>query len=382
MSQRRILYILFVVVVAVISGVSGVAAGSMAVYRALSNTSTVEAKPAFVVDEPQGIETNIQLSTTTYETTIVQAVEKAGPAVVTVVGVNQVEQSILSQAEDQTVGGSGVFISKEGYVITNNHVVENTSRLSVVLANGTELPATLIGTEKYADLAVLKIDGEVPASASLGNSDGLKPGETVIAIGSPLGDFKNTVTVGVVSATGRMIDTGQGYEIEGLIQTDAAINSGNSGGPLINLAGEVIGINTLIIRGSILGSAPTEGLGFAIPSNLARIIAEQIIHQGYFSRPYLGIQMQPITPNIAEAYDFPVEWGVYITDVNPNSPAGRSNLHSGDIITKIGDIAIDENHTFVNTLFTYQPGETVTIEILRGDSVTQIEVTFGETMSG
>ncbi|MCJ7662263.1 MAG: trypsin-like peptidase domain-containing protein, partial [Anaerolineales bacterium] len=374
MSHRRILYILFVVIVAGISGLSGVVAGSMAVYRALSNASTDEANPAFVVDEPLITKTIVQLSTTTYETTIVQADEKTGPAVVTVVGVNQVKQSVSGQIEDQPVGGSGFFISEEGYVITNNHVVDNARRLSVILANGTELPATLIGTEKYADLAVLKIDGEVPAVANLGNSDGLKPGETVIAIGSPLGDFKNTVTVGVVSATGRMIDTGQGYEIEGLIQTDAAINSGNSGGPLINLAGEVIGINTLIIRGSILGSAPAEGLGFAIPSNLARIIAEQIIHQGYFSRPYLGIHMQSITPNIAEAYDFPVEWGVYVTEVEPNSPAGRSNLQPGDIITKIGDIALDEEHTFVNALFAFQPGETVTIEILRGDSAIQIQV--------
>ncbi len=382
MSHRRILYILFVVIVAGISGLSGVAAGSMVVFRALSNASSDEAKPAFVVDEPLVTETKVQLSTTTYETTIVKAVEKTGPAVVSVVGVNQETQSNFGQKEDQLVGGSGVFISEEGYVITNNHVVENARRLSVILANGTELPATLIGTEKYADLAVLKIDGEVPAVANLGNSDGLKPGETVIAIGSPLGDFKNTVTVGVVSATGRMIDTGQGYQIEGLIQTDAAINSGNSGGPLINLAGEVIGINTLIIRGSILGSAPAEGLGFAIPSNLARIIAEQITQKGYFSRPYLGIHMQPITPNIAEVYGFSVEWGVYVTEVEPNSPAGRSNLQPGDIITKIGDIALDEEHTFVNALFAFQPGETVTIEILRGDSVIQIQVTFGETMSG
>jgi 2-alkenal reductase len=382
MSHRRIPYILFVVIVAGISGLSGVAAGSMAVYRALNNASTDEAKSAFVVDEPLVTKTKVQLSTTTYETTIVQAVEKTGPAVVTVVGVNQVKQSVLGQIEDQSVGGSGVFISEEGYVITNNHVVENANRLSVILANGAELPATLIGTEKYADLAVLKIDGEVPAVLNLGNSDDLKPGETVIAIGSPLGDFKNTVTVGVVSATGRMIDTGRGYEIEDLIQTDAAINSGNSGGPLINLAGEVIGINTLIIRGSFLGSAPAEGLGFAIPSNLVRIIAEQIIQKGYFSRPYLGIHMQPITPNIAEAYSFPVEWGVYVTEVEPNSPAGRSNLQPGDIINKIGDIALDEDHTFVNALFAFQPGETVTIEILRGDSVIQIQVTFGETMSG
>ncbi len=144
----------------------------------------------------------------------------------------------------------------------------------------------------------------------------------------------------------------------------------------------MIGIKTLIIRASILGSAPAEGFGYAIPSYLARIIAEQIIQKGYFSRPYLGTHMQPITPNIAKAYDFPVEWGVYVTEVELNSPAGRINLQPGDIITKLGDIALDEVHTFVNALFTFQPGETVTIEILRGDSAILIQVTFGETMSG
>jgi len=164
----------------------------------------------------------------------------------------------------------------------------------------------------------------------------LNPGEMVIAIGSPLGDFKNTVTVGVVSATGRSIDTGQGYQIEGLIQTDAAINQGNSGGPLVNLASEVIGINTLIVRGSGIG-AIAEGLGFAIPANTARAVAEQIMQKGYFSRPYMGIRWQSITPNIAAAYNLPVQWGVYVTEVTTGSPASKADLQPGDIITRIGD---------------------------------------------
>ena len=142
--------------------------------------------------------------------------------------------------------------------------------------------------------------------ATLGNSDVLNPGETVIAIGSPLGDFKNTVTVGVVSATGRSIDTGNGYTIDGLIQTDAAINQGNSGGPLVNLAGEVIAINTLIVRNSGSGTV-AEGLGFAIPINTAQAVADQIIQNGYISRPYMGINFQPITPDIANAYNLPVQ---------------------------------------------------------------------------
>jgi S1-C subfamily serine protease len=144
----------------------------------------------------------------------------------------------------------------------------------------------------------------------------------------------------------------------------------------------VIGINTLIIRGSILGSAPAEGLGFVIPSNLVGIITKQVIQEGYFTRPYLGIHLYPITPNIAKAYDFTVEWGAYVTEVELNNLAGRSNLQPGDIIIKIGDIALDEEHTFVNEMFAFQPGEPVTTEILRGDSAIWIQITFGETMSG
>ena len=133
-----------------------------------------------------------------------------------------------------------------------------------------------------------------------------------------------------------MLDTGLGYEIENLIQTDAAINSGNSGGPLVNLEGEIIGINTLVIRGTNMGSAIAEGLGFAIPASTVRVVVEQLIQKGFFSRPYLGINMQPITPDISSIYDLPVEWGVYITSVEENSPAGVSGLQQGDIITKMG----------------------------------------------
>ena len=142
----------------------------------------------------------------------------------------------------------------------------------------------------------------------------------------------------------------------------------------------MIGINTLIIRISILGSAPAKGIGFANTSNLVGIIAEQVI-QEYFSRPHLGINIQPTSPNFGQAYDFPIKWGAYLTGVELINLAGRSNLQPGDIITKIGDIALDEEHTFVNEMFAFQPGEPLAIEILRGDSAIRIQVTFGETMS-
>ena len=182
-----------------------------------------------------------------------------------------------------------------------------------------------MGTDIYSDIAVLKADGKVPAVASLGNSDVLNPGESVIAIGSPLGNFKNTVTVGVVSATGRSIDTGNGYQIEDLIQTDAAINHGNSGGPLVDLAGEVIGINTLVVRNSGMGDV-AEGLGFAIPINTAQVVAQQIIQKGYFTRPYMGISFQPIDPSIAARYNLPAQWGVYVTEWLSGSPASQAGL--------------------------------------------------------
>jgi serine protease Do len=260
------------------------------------------------------------IESTEVETTITQVVQDVGPSVVTVVGTIPGQATFFGRTADQSTSGSGVFISAEGYILTNNHVVEGASDLEIILSDGSRHSAELVGTDIYADLAVLKTEQTPPTVAALGNSDVLRPGETVIAIGSPLGDFTNSVTVGVVSATGRSIDTGQGYQIEGLVQTDAAINEGNSGGPLVNLAGQVVGINTLVVRSSGSGTV-AEGLGFAIPANTARAVAEQIMEKGYFSRPYLGISWQLVTPRIARIYNLPVEWGVYVTQVATGSPA-------------------------------------------------------------
>jgi serine protease Do len=187
--------------------------------------------------------------------------------------------------------------------------------------------------------------------------------------------------VGVVSATGRSIDTGQGYQIEGLIQTDAAINEGNSGGPLVNLAGEVIGINTLVVRGTGTGTV-AEGLGFAIPINTAQAVAEQILQKGYVPHPFLGIQWQAITPNIAARYRLPADWGVYVTSVTANSPASKVGLQKGDIITGIDDVTLDETHSYLNTLFLHQPGDQVTLVVARGSKTIKLQATLGESSSG
>lgn len=378
MNNKQIIYGLGIILIAAFFGLLGAGVGGAAVYAAVKNSRSDIQIVRETVTVPQG---NVQLSQTEFQTSITQAVEKIGHAVVTIVGTIPGKQTFFGRLPDQEVSGSGVIISEDGYILTNNHVVDNTSSLVVILADGTQLPAEVIGTEQYADLAVLKVDTHIDSPAVLGNSDNLKPGETVIAIGSPLGDFKNTVTVGVVSATGRMLDTGNGYQMEDLIQTDAAINHGNSGGPLVNLAGEVVGINTLVVRGSSYGGDVAEGLGFAIPTNKARSVAEQIIQQGYYTRPYLGIRWQPITPRISAAYSLPVDWGVYVAEVFANSPAAQSGLARGDIITRIGEIPIGSEHSYINALFNYAPGDTVEIEFVRGDKKQRTKVTFGEARS-
>jgi serine protease Do len=384
MPWKKLAFLLFLFIFGGVSAIFGATVGGMVVYRYInqhvatlnpaSTQATVEVQPA------NNITQNMVVNSTDIETAITSAVQNVGPAVVTVVAKIPGQQTFFGYSGDATSSGSGVFISSDGYILTNNHVIEGSQQIQAIFADGSQQDASLVGADQYSDLAVLKISGYVPAVANLGNSDALNPGESVIAIGSPLGDFKNTVTVGVVSATGRSIDTGSGYSIDGLIQTDAAINQGNSGGPLVNLAGEVVAINTLIIRNSNSGTV-AEGLGFAIPINTARFVSEQIIQKGYVSRPYLGITWQPITPRVAAIYNLPVQYGVYITDVASKSPANQAGLKVGDIITGIDSTSLDDTHAYINTLFQYSAGDTITLTIMRNGKQTEVQVTLGDSGS-
>ena len=378
MTFKRILYILLVVVVAGLSALGGAAAGGYGVYEAFRNSAGLPAQVQTALPASNtSPSTTLTLNAIDVQTAITQAVQKVGPAVVTVVGTIPGQNSFFGSSGAETVSGSGLFISDQGYILTNNHVIENTQDINIILADGTQQKATLVGADPYSDIAVLKVDGKVPAVATLGNSDLLKPGETAIAIGSPLGDFKNTVTVGVVSATGRSIDTGNGYSIEGLIQTDAAINQGNSGGPLVDLAGAVIGINTLIVRNTDTGTV-AEGLGFSIPINTAQAVATQIIQKGFVSHPYLGISYQPITPDVAAAYDLPIQWGIYVTQVALNSPAAQAGLQQGDMINQVDNVTLDATHSYLNTLFAYKAGDQITLTVVRNGQTFQAKVTLGE----
>jgi len=307
---------------------------------------------------------------------ITKVVEEVAPAVVTITAVIPGTMTWWGPTADSTSMGSGVIISEDGYILTNNHVINDGKAYRAELANGTVLDAKLISADPFSDLAVLKVEGTMPAVAKLGNSDLLKTGESVIAIGSPLGNFKNTVTAGVISATGRFLESSNGYQMENLIQTDTAINQGNSGGPLVNMAGEVIGINVMIVRGSSTTSATAEGLGFAIPSNTASLISEQIIENGAFSRPVLGIRWAEITARMARAYRLPTEHGVYVMEVTNGGPAAKAGLQVDDIIIRIGDYTIEENGSFYNCLFKYSPGDTVEIEVYRGAETRVFTVTL------
>jgi 2-alkenal reductase len=374
--MKRFVIIISLLVIIVASAALGAVIGGYLVFNRVSTLSL-----AGGVVETAALQTlpnQINVSSTEINTAITEVVELVEPAVVKVVSKIPGQSSFFGFTSDQTISGSGFIITSNGYIVTNYHVIEDAENFFVILSDGEEVAAKVVSYDVYSDLAVLKAEGQMPGVAVLGNSENLKPGETVIAIGSPLGDFRNSVTVGVISAMGRMINTGRGYELENLIQTDAAINSGNSGGPLVNLAGEVVGVNTLVVRGNGQGTAIAEGLGFAIPSNTARLIGEQIIENGYFARPYLGVRIQHINPTVANRYALPVTWGAYVVRVEDDSPAARAGIQPMDIILRIGSQELGQSTQFVNALFSYQPGDTVEIEIMRGSEKILLEVTLVE----
>jgi 2-alkenal reductase len=312
------------------------------------------------------------------ESATIEVVKKVGPAVVTVVNLRLPRGDFWGNLTQPRSLGSGVIIDPQGYVVTNNHVVEGNESLSVIMASGDKRDAELMGTDVFSELAVLHIEGDNFPAVELGDSSQLQPGERVIAIGSALGDFRNTVTAGVISGLERSINVDESFAIEGLIQTDTAINHGNSGGPLVNLQGQVIGINTLIIRGDSYSGDVAEGLGFAIPSNTVRMVVEQLIAKGRVSRPLLGISHQEVTPRLAAYYNLAVNHGVLVLQVDSATPAGQAGLKVGDVIVVISGDPIDPENPFINVLMRHQVGETVTLSVNRFGRELALEVTLGE----
>ncbi len=267
--------------------------------------------------------------------------------------------------------GSGFIISSDGYIITNNHVVSDADKVIVKMADEREFEAEIVGTDPRSEIGVIKIEADNLPVLKFGDSDNIQVGEWVMAIGNPFG-LSHTVTTGVVSAKGR---TRVGItDYEDFIQTDAAINPGNSGGPLINMEGEAIGINTAIFS----RSGGYMGIGFAIPSNMAKIIFNQIKETGSVTRGYLGIYIQELTPELAESFGIEKEEGILVADVTNNSPAKKAGLQEGDVIVGINDEPVKEVGPFRNKVSLMSPGTEIELEIFRkGEKITR-EVTIGK----
>jgi S1-C subfamily serine protease len=372
----RFLIIFAIALAVLISIAGGAVAGGAAAYYMVQRNLTTQAAASQPVISPASVQTSSSQSAASAvdssSDAMVSAVQRVAPAVVTV----------LSSSNQGSGSGSGVIISDKGYILTNNHVVDGADKLAVVFNDGSRRDAKLVGTDPLNDVAVIQVAGSLPAVAAVGDAAALQPGEQVLAIGSPLGDFRNTVTAGVISAINRSVGS-----MEGLIQTDAAINSGNSGGPLINLHGEVVGLNTLVVRNDQLSmsAAPVEGLGFAVPSTIFRGIAEQLIADGKVSYPFLGVSYLPIDGSVAAELNLPVQTGAIIRSnrqgtpaIQPGTAAARAGLREGDIITAIDGAKIDGNTSLRQLLLQHRPGDMVTLTVLRDGNESSVQVTLGE----
>jgi serine protease Do len=275
--------------------------------------------------------------------------------------------------------GSGFIVHPDGYILTNNHVVENSTRLEVTLSDNRKVPARVIGTDKETDIALIKVEASGLPVAVLGNSDQVEQGDWVLALGSPFG-FQQTLTAGIVSATGREFSRSQ---FNKYIQTDASINPGNSGGPLINMQGEVIGINTMIIAEPGLagfgGGGGNVGIGFAIASNTARQVFDQLVRNGKMSRGYLGVQVVPLDSAKASALGLEPEQGVLVQDVpDPSMPAGKAGIRSGDVITAFDGHSVRQPRELTNAVASTPVGKSVKIDFIRDGQPQSVTVELAE----
>ena len=308
-----------------------------------------------------------------YSRTIVSAADRVGPAVVNI----DIKQRLDSRRGPREVGGSGsgFVIAPDGFILTNSHVVHDANQIAVSLPDGREYPAQLVGDDPDTDLAVIRIDAPHLAHVRLADSESLRVGQVVIAIGNPLG-FQASVTAGVISALGRSMHAQSGRLIDNIIQTDAALNPGNSGGPLVNSAGEVIGVNTAMIR-------PAQGICFAIASNTAKFVAAWLIRDGKIRRSYIGVAGQnvPLHRRIVRFYNLPLETGVLVVSVEKDSPAQRAGLREGDLIIAFNEQPMDSIHELHKMLMGEQIGVEAKLLIIRHTEKLVLAITPAESPS-
>ena len=278
------------------------------------------------------------------------------------------------QSREQKGSGSGVIIRPDGYIVTNNHVVQGATKVTVTLNDNRQFDATVIGTDPATDVAIIKVDGSDLPTIPMGDSDRLRLGEWVLAIGSPLGEqLRGTITAGIVSAKGRsMPNTSGEFKIESFIQTDAAVNPGNSGGALVNKKGELIGINTAIIS----QTGAYSGYSFAVPVNIVKKVVKDLIDYGTVKRAVLGITMQPVDKKIAEEMKLSSVRGVYIYEVAKGSAAEEAGLRKGDVIVSLGGQTITDGASVQAKVNEYHPGDKADISFVRDGKTQTVTVTF------
>lgn len=348
-------FLIKVIVIAIIVGLLSGSVSSLFIFRALSSES-----------RSGGI---INIKSKTRD--VAEAVAlKAMPSVVTIKATYDEVGLFFDKSSTNSVG-TGVVVDPRGYILTNSHVVNNgdVEKVEIILADGTITLGTVLWNDANIDLAMLQSDNENLPVATLGDSDKVNIGQVVVAIGNPLGlSYERSVTQGIISGKNRTINVDDRTSIEGLFQTDASINPGNSGGPLLNAEGEVIGINTAKITTG-------EGLGFSIPINIAKPVIQSFKDHNKFERSYMGIQGADLEQVIeATGEDFPIEQGVYITEVTPGGPADKAGILAEDVITAINGKKVGTTSTFITTMYKYKPGEKITLTIVRGNKTKEIDV--------
>ena len=374
----------------------GVALGGAALFGGLGRTTTVhEVIPGAAPNSP------VAFANSGKRLTINQVYRQSAPGVVQVTSTKVVRTpqdpffgnpfNLPDQQTEQALG-SGFVISKAGYIITNYHVVAGASKVRVSFSDGEDLAARVVGKDPSTDIAVLKVDAKSRAlkPLPLGNSDALQVGDAVVAIGNPLG-YTRSITSGIVSALGRPIYAPNGFQIDHVIQTDAALNHGNSGGPLLNAQGQVVGVNSQIASSN--GSDANIGIGFAIPINTVRDVVAQLIQSGKAEHAFIGIGAQPLTPDVARLFHLPVDHGLLVQSVCGDSGAAAAGIKpgrtkvtvagetwtvGGDIITKVDGVAIGSIDRLRDLVQRKRPGDSITIELYRGTGKVTKTVKLGQ----
>lgn len=318
---------------------------------------------------------------------VIDASKKVSPAVVSI-STSQTVQDYFGRVSKQEGGGTGFILTSDGLIVTNKHVVEGSgsSTYKAVLNDGRIFDAKIQAVDPYNDLAVIKIDAKDLPTVELGSSDNLQIGQYVIAVGNALGEFKNSVTLGIISAQQRSIEAGSGMgdseQLSGLLQTDASINKGNSGGPLVNLAGQVIGINTAIAS----NNGGSIGVGFAIPIDSVKSAIDSVRKNGKIVRPYLGVRYVPVTKALQGLNTLPVDYGALVSRgatatelaVLPGSPADKAGIVENDIILEVNGERIDETNSLSDRLRKYQIGNEISLKLSRKGSDVIIKVKLEE----